>query len=255
MSAIVFSHYVEAIEPGSFQRNMTEMFKKNGLKPVNFPTPPMNDIILQSCREVFTNPTDTETETDNTDPTTEYDDTTSRPVDETTKTKDEIQVQQMLKRQRESMTPPNRNEKRMKDDTPRQTTGQREQTRETVRQPKKVGAHSRSNSSKSTASTSTMSSNVDNKWTSKLRLTIYVKNSSNLNFSTNDLRDKEEIRQAVLDETEAKFTWENLQIERKGIIKAMCQGRVDFDVVKYERIENAKFDKLISANKVYGHES
>ena len=28
MSAIVFSHYVEAIEPGSFQRNMTEMLKK-----------------------------------------------------------------------------------------------------------------------------------------------------------------------------------------------------------------------------------
>ena len=143
----------------------------------------------------------------------------------------------------------------MKDDTPRQTTGQREQTRETVRQTKKVGARSRSNSSKSTASTPTMSSNVDNKWTSKLRLTIYVKNSSNLNFSTNDLRDKEEIRQAVLEETEAKFTWENLQIEREGIIKAMRQGRVDFDAVKYERIEDAKFDKLISANKVYGHES
>ena len=88
----------------------------------------MNDIILQSCREVFTNPTDTETETDNTDPTTETDDTTSRPVDETTTTKDETQVQQMLKRQRESMTPPNRNEKRIKDDIPRQTTGQREQT-------------------------------------------------------------------------------------------------------------------------------
>ena len=39
MSAIVFSHYVEAIEPGSFQQNMTKMFKKNGLKPVNIPTP------------------------------------------------------------------------------------------------------------------------------------------------------------------------------------------------------------------------
>ena len=93
---------------------MTEMCKKNGLKPVNFPTPPPPiDIILQSCREVFTNPTDTETETDNTDHTAEYDDTTSRPVDETTTTKDEIQVQQMLKRQREPMTPPNRNKKKI----------------------------------------------------------------------------------------------------------------------------------------------
>ena len=63
---------------------------------------------------------------------------------------------------------------------------------------------------------------------------------------------KEKIRQAVLDETEAKFT---CKVQREGIVKAMSQGRVDFDAVKYERIEDAKFDKLISANKVYGHES
>ena len=219
----------------------------------------MNDIILQSCREVFTNPTDAEAETDNTDSTTE-DHTNNnnmifRPDDETTVTKDETQVQQMLKWHRESMTPPNRTEKRKKDDIPRQTTEQREQTRETVRQAKKEGARRHSNSSKSTTSTSTMSSNVDNKGTSKLRLTIYVKNSFNLNFSTNDLRDKENIRQAVIDEKEAKFTWENLQVEREGIIRAMRQERVDFDAVKYVRLEDAKFGKLISANKVYGHES
>ena len=40
MSAIVYSHYVEALTPGTFQHNMSEMFKLNGLKPVNFPTPP-----------------------------------------------------------------------------------------------------------------------------------------------------------------------------------------------------------------------
>ena len=40
MSAIVYSHYVEALTPGTFQQNMSEMFKRNGLKPVNFPTPP-----------------------------------------------------------------------------------------------------------------------------------------------------------------------------------------------------------------------
>ena len=65
-----------------------------------------------------------------------------------------------------------------------------------------------------------MSSNVDNKWTSKLRLTIYVKNSSNLSFSTNDLRDKESIRQAVLDETEAKFYLEKLTGRKGGYHKS-----------------------------------
>ena len=77
----------------------------------------MNDIILQSCREVFTNLTDTESVTDNTNPTTEdqanTDDMTSRPVDETTMTKDETQIQQMLKRQRVNNSP-NRTEKRKK---------------------------------------------------------------------------------------------------------------------------------------------
>ena len=57
----------------------------------------MNDIILQSCREVFTNPTETESVTDNTNHTTDdqtnIDDMTFKPVDETTMTKDETQVQ------------------------------------------------------------------------------------------------------------------------------------------------------------------
>ena len=45
MSAIVYLHYVEAIHPGSFQESMRDMYKCNGLKPVNFPTPPMADIV------------------------------------------------------------------------------------------------------------------------------------------------------------------------------------------------------------------
>ena len=66
MPAIVYSHYVEAINPGSFQSNMNDIYKRNGLKPINFPTPPMTDIILQSCMEVFlgTQETSTEEETD-----------------------------------------------------------------------------------------------------------------------------------------------------------------------------------------------
>ena len=53
MSAIVYSQYVEAIEPGTFQKHMSEMYKLNGLKPINFPTPPMSDIILESAGKYF----------------------------------------------------------------------------------------------------------------------------------------------------------------------------------------------------------
>ena len=118
MSAIVFSYFVEDIEPGLFQENMMEMYKKNILKPVNFPTPPVNGIILQSCREIFTNSIETETETDNTYSTTEDqtndNNMTLRLDDETTMTNDEKQMQQMLQRQRESMTTPQTEMKREK---------------------------------------------------------------------------------------------------------------------------------------------
>ena len=90
------------------------MYKLNGLKPINFPTPAMSDIILQSCREVFQGTSSTETETDKTteneetDEQTETDDMTLRLEDENAKKEEQIQM--MLKRQRESMTPPNRDE-------------------------------------------------------------------------------------------------------------------------------------------------
>ena len=86
----------------------------------------MNDIILQSCQEVFTGTSSARTETDGmttntaTDDQTNNDNMTLRLEDEAIATNDE-QIQQMLKRQRESMTPPNRNEKRKKDDNPAMT--------------------------------------------------------------------------------------------------------------------------------------
>ena len=66
MSAIVYSHYGKAINLVSFQSNMNDIYKRNGLKQINFPTPPMTDIVLQSCREVFlgTQETSTEDKTD-----------------------------------------------------------------------------------------------------------------------------------------------------------------------------------------------
>ena len=38
MSAVVYSHYMEAIVPGSFQSNMDAIYKANGLNPVKFPS-------------------------------------------------------------------------------------------------------------------------------------------------------------------------------------------------------------------------
>ena len=41
MSAIVYGHYMEALVPGSFQENISEVYRLNGLRTVQFPIPPM----------------------------------------------------------------------------------------------------------------------------------------------------------------------------------------------------------------------
>ena len=119
MSAIVYSHHVEAIQPGSFQESMRDMYKCNGLKPVNFPTPPMADMVAQTCKEVFLNTFDgkTEDETDNqtTDNTqTDKDNLTLRLTEDIVANAEQHTEQQQTKRQRESLTPPNKDEKRKK---------------------------------------------------------------------------------------------------------------------------------------------
>ena len=121
MSAIVYLHYVEAIQPGSFQESMRDMYKCNGLKPSNFPTPPMADMVAQTYKEVFLNTYDgkIEDETDNltTDNTqTDNDNLTLRVTEDIVANAEQHTQQQQVKRQRESLTPPNKNEKRKKEE-------------------------------------------------------------------------------------------------------------------------------------------
>ena len=53
MSANVYGQYMEALEPGSFQRNVNEVYKLNGLREVKFPPPAMSSTAMKACREVF----------------------------------------------------------------------------------------------------------------------------------------------------------------------------------------------------------
>ena len=53
MSAIVYGHYMEALVPGSFQENVSEVYRLNGLRTVKLPTPPMAASVMEACREVF----------------------------------------------------------------------------------------------------------------------------------------------------------------------------------------------------------
>ena len=119
MSAIVYSHYVEALTPGTFQQNMSEMFKRNGLKPVNFPTPPMNDAVIQAFKDAFgTNDKQTN---DNDRQAFEQDNQTPSTSDNRQTETDDLSIQNMdldsnkeenNKRMCQLLTPPYRNEKK-----------------------------------------------------------------------------------------------------------------------------------------------
>ena len=49
ITSIAFSHYMKALNPGSFQRNMDEMFKLNGLPQIQFP----KNIVTENILEIY----------------------------------------------------------------------------------------------------------------------------------------------------------------------------------------------------------
>ena len=51
--AIIYSHYKESLMPGSFQRNMSEMCKKNGRTEVQFPEQTKMEEINNIYREIL----------------------------------------------------------------------------------------------------------------------------------------------------------------------------------------------------------
>ena len=268
MSAIVYSHYMEAINPGSFQNNMNDIYKCNGLKPINFPTPPMTDIVLQSCREVFlgTQESSIEEETDRqtvdnaTDKQTNNDELTLKLVDDNVAT-EEIPKQRQTKRQRESLTPPNKDEKRKKDDRveiteteitpkknpcnneglPQRHRGDGDARVRTKSRPRNKRGELRS------CSFSTSSTVQFGKRTKNLGLKMYMKNSSNFDIISKDPRERNGIRIAAIEGVEVKFTWDSLSTEWEYIINNLKKGTIDLNDVKYQKIDDTKFNNLISS--------
>ena len=53
MTAIVYGHYMEALVPGSFQENVIEVYRLNGLRTVKLPTPSMAATVMEACRDIF----------------------------------------------------------------------------------------------------------------------------------------------------------------------------------------------------------
>ena len=111
MSAIIYAQYMEAVEPGSYQRNIDEIYKLNGLPPIKFPPPRMTGAVLQACREIFKEQTKEQEESSVRE--TESGDMDN--ISDEAIEREGMEIDRLIKRSRESLTPPLRDEKRKKD--------------------------------------------------------------------------------------------------------------------------------------------
>ena len=77
ITSIAFAHYMEAITPGTFQKNIDKMFELNNLPKVNFPTSIVTEGIKDMYRDTVAHKNKTETQVQ--PHTTENMQTTPRP--------------------------------------------------------------------------------------------------------------------------------------------------------------------------------
>ena len=118
ITSIAFAYYMEAITPGTFQKNIDEMFKINNLPRVNFPISIVTEGIKDMYRDTVAHKNKTETQVQ--PQTTENMLTTPRP-------KDTLEMEtDSGKRTRESseFVPTQTAEKRQKDDKPKEISRQ-----------------------------------------------------------------------------------------------------------------------------------
>ena len=267
MSAIVYSHYVESLTPGTFQQNMKEMFRLNGLKPVNFPTPPMNDVVIQACKDAFgtnkqttdndrqTNEQDIQTPSTSEYRQTETDDLSTHNSD-LAHTKDESH-----KRMRQSLTPPIRNDKRPKKDgefiPPKSPKTTKKQTNKNEGLPQRElgarGGRRREAGEGGQSSRDSSASSAEGNRTREIGLTVIVRKSSNLKINSKDPRDRNQIRLAVLRE-QAKFTWRNVKVEWRNIMNAFEKETLDLNDIHYQALDDEQYNGVISKWDGYSNE-
>ena len=118
MSAIVYGYYMEALVPGSFQTNVSEIYRLNGLREVKFPPPTMVTSVVEACREVFRGRSREGPRREAKDNRNSIRESSEQALemdlDDEVIEQEEREIETMIKRHRDSMTPPLRDDKRKK---------------------------------------------------------------------------------------------------------------------------------------------
>ena len=264
MSAVVYSHYMEAIVPGRFQINMDAIYKVNGLTPVKFPSKTPTGNIKELYNRLLRTQTDDEEVGVETGATAEEDtmdvematkrgrETSLSPAnvkDKKKKKEEEKKRESHLSRppqEKPPMTPPPQ--------PPRERKSRVERETETIiekklREERILGARPRSSSQSSTTSTGSSKQQVI---TAKdMAITIYVPNreSTRKIFATPLTKeDKEELLRTLL-EGKAKTKWEHPQVTRDMLISAIQKKQLALEVFRFRMVPMQEYLSIKEEHK------
>ena len=252
MSAVVYSHYMEAIVSGSFQNNMDAIYKANGLNPVKFPSQTPTGNIKELYNRLLRTQTDDKEVGVETEATAEG---------------DAMDVEMATKRGRESSLSPaevkDKKKKKKEEEEkkreshlslplqekppipppqqlPRERKSRVERETETIiekklREERILGARPRSSSQSSTTSTGSSKQQVI---TAKdMAITIYVPNreSTRKIFATPLTKENKELLRTLLEE-KAKITWEHPQVTRDMLVLAIQKKQLALEVFRFRTV-------------------
>ena len=80
-----------------------------------------------------------------------------------------------------------------------------------------------------------------------------MKKSSNFDIVSKDPRERNRIRVAAIVGDEVKFTWDSLSTEWEYIVNNLKKGTIDLNEIEYQKIDDTKFDNLISSWSGYAN--
>ena len=270
MSAVVYAQYMEAVEPGSYQKNIDEMYKLNGLPPVKFPPPKMTETVTKVCRELFQQQAREQEEECSREQMSDNAFVEGDISDEAIASQ-EMEIDRMIKHHRDSITPPNLSEQKRKKEGESSTAYSEVKPPVPPKRPTTTGPHgaesegalpqrdkarekTKQEPRPRTSSTSSVSSQPDRNITKEVGLTVYIGKSSKLDITSKNPNVRNEIRKAIL-KNEAKFTWKNPKAERENILGGFNRGRFDLNEIEYRRVEDHVYEKIISkCTGIYGQQ-
>ena len=262
LSVIIYSHYKESLMPGSFQRNMSEIYKKNGLTEVQFPeqtdVEEINNIYREILKdkadrmemeeeemdEVMEEETEQQTETGGAVPKRSREPSKSSIEKDSKKKKEKegkgtatlrLPVQERL-----SVPPPPQ---------PRRQTTRREELEKQREMEKDIERKlqrerlERTPRSDSQSSLTSTGSSRSPKSIKEVNIVVYVAHTEHYHRMFSKAitdQDKSEIIEALFKGL-AKITWDYLQITKSSLIRALQSKKISIDNIKFRLVKREEY--------------